>query len=254
MSAGVNKRQGLPRHGPLHLHTAVLTAGCRAVTILTATVLAITILTITFLTKVCHAITFLNTAFLSMAFLTMAILPLTRTFTATAFPTMAILTVTFLTVSFLTTEPSSPSPSSPLSLPHHAHPPLSLLPHGLPHHENPHNDDPRRGLPHHGEFAKASRLTGAAFFQLNQVLSSYETFLQANVLEFLSLHRLLTQRSWEDSRRKCPVTVGIWLSRAEWLQLQQNQKNSAVSRHLYSLYMVAATWEYFKFFKQSVEE
>ena len=38
---------------------------------------------------------------------------------------------------------------------------------------------------HTGELVKASQLTGASFFQLNQMLSTYETFLQANVLEFM---------------------------------------------------------------------
>lgn len=36
-----------------------------------------------------------------------------------------------------------------------------------------------------GELAKASQLTGASFFQLTQMLSTYETFLRANVLEFM---------------------------------------------------------------------
>lgn len=36
-----------------------------------------------------------------------------------------------------------------------------------------------------GELVEAAQLTHASFFQLNQTLSTYETFLQANVLEFM---------------------------------------------------------------------
>lgn len=35
------------------------------------------------------------------------------------------------------------------------------------------------------ELVKASQLMGGSFFQLNQMLSTYETFLQANVLKFM---------------------------------------------------------------------
>lgn len=62
---------------------------------------------------------------------------------------------------------------------------------------------------------------------------------------FRWLSRLLTQKSWEDLHHKWPMTMGIWLSRAEWPQLQQNQKRSAVFRPLYSLYTVASTWVFF---------
>lgn len=62
---------------------------------------------------------------------------------------------------------------------------------------------------------------------------------------FRWLSRLLTQKSWEDLHHKWPMTMGIWLSRAEWPQLQQNQRRSAVFRPLYSLYTVASTWVFF---------
>jgi len=38
---------------------------------------------------------------------------------------------------------------------------------------------------HTGKSAKASLLTSASFFQLSEMLSTYKTFLQANVLEFM---------------------------------------------------------------------
>lgn len=62
---------------------------------------------------------------------------------------------------------------------------------------------------------------------------------------FRWLSRLLTRRSWEDLRHKWPMTMGIWPSRAEWLQLQQNQRRSAAFRPLYSLHTVVLARVFF---------
>lgn len=81
---------------------------------------------------------------------------------------------------------------------------------------------------------------------INKLFSCLSFFFFSCLCSFFRwLSRLLTRKSWEDLHHKWPMTMGIWLSRAEWLQLQQNQRRSAVFRPLYSLYTVAPTWVFF---------